>query len=367
MIPRGLIAGLAAGAAYPIFGAVFYFGGYLLDSGIVRRSNILLVDGCVTTSPDGVVRVTMPVVTLLLVSIYIGRLGTQFTDAATAQQAAVQLFALIDRQSDCDPSGDGGFIPTVEPRGRIELRDVHFAYPTRPQHPVCRGWSLLVRGGERAALCGPSGGGKSTIVALLERFYEPATGHLTLDGVQLRHLNVRWLRAQIGLVGQEPVLFAGDVHTNIACPVPGGGSREDVIEAAKLAHAHGFITTVLQNGYATEVGARGERLSGGQKQRIAIARALVRKPKVLLLDEATSALDNESEREVQAAISELMTTQRITTITIAHRLSTIRDSDVIAVVCEGKVVERGKHTELMSLSNGIYQSMVLTQNKSQAS
>eukprot|EP00966_Prymnesium_polylepis_P135329 3128200-Prymnesium_polylepis.2 len=177
-----------------------------------------------------------------------------------------------------------------------------------------------------------------------------------LDGADLRTLNLRWLRSQIGLVGQEPTLFIGSVAENIAYGKP-GASRDEIETAAKMANAHSFIAHDLQHGYQTEVGQGGAKLSGGQKQRVAIARAIIKQPAVLLLDEATSALDNESEKVVQAALDELMAKQRRTTVTVAHRLSTIRHSDVIAVVSHGHVVERGTHDELLALG-GIYRGLV---------
>jgi ATP-binding cassette subfamily B (MDR/TAP) protein 1 len=183
-------------------------------------------------------------------------------------------------------------------------------------------------------------------VALLQRFYDPQSGAVFLDGVDVRSLNLKWLRQQIGSVGQERVLFEGTVADNIAYG-KAGATRTEIEEAAQLANAHAFILDDLGEGYETQVGLRGSKLSGGQKQRVAIARALVRKPAIMLLDEATSALDNESEKVVQAALDELMTKQKRTTITIAHRLSTIRNADKIAVVNRGKVVEQGLHDDLL--------------------
>ena len=231
-------------------------------------------------------------------------------------------------------------------RGAIELRDVCFFYPTRPEHWVCQSYSLSVSPGQVVALCGPSGSGKSTVIALLERFYDPQQGAVLLDGIDIRTLNVRWLRQQLGLVGQEPVLFMGTIRENIAYGKP-DATEAEIQEAAEAANAHSFITSTLADGYNTDVGLRGAKLSGGQKQRVAIARAIVRKPVVLLLDEATSALDNESEKIVQAALDDLMAKQKRTTIVIAHRLSTIRGADKIAVVENGSVIEEGTFTELM--------------------
>jgi len=210
---------------------------------------------------------------------------------------------------------------------------------------VCNGYNLEIAAGTTVALVGASGSGKSTAIQLVERFYDPDSGSVTLDGVDLKKLNVRWLRQQIGLVGQEPVLFAGTISENIANGKP-GSTRAEVEAAAKMANAFDFIQEFAAK-FDTDVGEKGGQLSGGQKQRIAIARAIIKNPSVLLLDEATSALDTESERIVQAALDNLRVTQRRTTIVIAHRLSTIRNADKIAVVDKGKIVEEGTHDELL--------------------
>jgi len=267
----------------------------------------------------------------------------------------------IRRRPFIDSFAEGGLVPTKPASGAVEVVDVHFAYPAAPAVKVCCGYSLSIGAGQTVALCGPSGSGKSTVIALLERFYDPQGGAITLDGVDIRTLNLRWLRSQLGLVGQEPVLFEGTVGENIAYGKE-GASEEEVREAAGLANAHDFVVR-LAGGYETQVGLGGGKLSGGQKQRIAIARAIVRRPAVLLLDEATSALDNESERVVQAALDSIMAQQRRTTVTIAHRLSTIRHADKIAVVSGGRVVEEGTHDELMALgSGGAYVQLTLAQS-----
>lgn len=199
---------------------------------------------------------------------------------------------------------------------------------------------------------GPSGGGKSTTVALLERFYDPSKGQILYLGNDLKSLNVLWYRSQLAYVGQEPVLFNMSIADNIAFGA-GGVTRTEIEEAARHANAHDFIVE-FPEGYETPVGARGTQLSGGQKQRVAIARALVRRPRVLILDEATSALDNESEAIVQEAIDKLMDSREHTVVVIAHRLSTIRSADRIAFIAEGKVMEYGTHEELIGRSNGRY-------------
>ena len=208
--------------------------------------------------------------------------------------------------------------------------------------------------GKTMALCGGSGSGKSTLIQLLERFYDPLSGLVMLDGVDIKSLNVRWLRSQLGLVGQEPVLFQGTVAQNIAYGKSTPATQEEIEIAARAANAHHFITHNLQNGCATEVGLKGGKLSGGQKQCVAIVRALIKNPAILLLDEATSALDNKSEAVVQAASDDVMATQHVTIIVIAHRLSTIRNAHAIAVLSEGCVSEQGTYDELMCKQGPFY-------------
>jgi ATP-binding cassette, subfamily B (MDR/TAP), member 1 len=258
-------------------------------------------------------------------------------------------------------------LPSPSPVGAIELRDVDFAYPSRPNVQVCKGYNLTIKPGETVAMCGASGAGKSTIMNLLLRFYDPLSGSVLIDDVDVRTLNVRWLRNCMGYVGQEPVLFAGTIAENIAYGVDkkvdgvqdAQTLRMRVENAAKTANAHDFISAFPQ-GYDTDVGANGGSMSGGQKQRIAIARALIKQPSVLLLDEATSALDAASERIVQQSIDKLQASKAQTTIIIAHRLSTIRNADRIAVVSDGKISEIGTHDELLALK-GLYADMVSLQ------
>ncbi|KAG9407960.1 ABC transporter B member 10 [Aphanomyces cochlioides] len=288
----------------------------------------------------------------------VGQISPNINAVTIAKGSAKALFKILDSKSDIDASDMSGQLPlTCE--GNIEACDVHFAYPSRPEDPILRGYSLSIKKGETVAFVGASGSGKSTLVALLERFYQPTSGAIYLDGRDISTLQIKCLRSQIGLVSQEPVLFATTIFENIAA---GGDniSRDQVIAAAKLANAHDFIMG-LPVGYDTMCGEKGATLSGGQKQRVAIARALVRQPKILVLDEATSALDNESERVVQEALNNLMAHTDMTTIVIAHRLSTIRTADKIAVISKGVVVELGRHEDLMRLENGFYRSLVEVQ------
>lgn len=234
----------------------------------------------------------------------------------------------------------------------IAFHQVSFSYPSRPATPALRDITLHLEEGRSLALVGPSGAGKSTMFELLERFYDVGSGKITVGGVDLRELSPRVLREQIALVPQQPALFTADVKYNIRYGNP-AASDEEVMAAAKAAYAHDFIMALPQQ-YDTALGEQGVRLSGGQRQRIAIARAILKNPRILLLDEATSALDSESERQVQEAIQQLMRDR--TTIIIAHRLSTVQHADRIAVLESGRLVGLGSHEELLE-SSALYQRL----------
>jgi len=328
-----------------MFGLMYWYMGYLINERIC-------------TFEEGMIAMMLMMGLMMPVMGAIG--GVK--DIPTANKAAKRFFESTSRVSLVDPTSTDGEKPAGVV-GEVEVRDIVFAYPSAPDHRVCKGYSLAIPAGQTVALCGPSGSGKSTIISLIERFYDPQEGVVMLDGKDIRTLNVRWLRMQLGLVSQEPVLFSGSVAENIKYGKL-GATQEEIEEACKMANAHTFVCEVLANGYETDVGQGGSKLSGGQKQRVAIARAIIKKPSVLLLDEATSALDNESERIVQAALDEIMTKQKRTTIVIAHRLSTIRNADKIAVINEGKVVEEGSHDELLqnTTKNGLYANLVLAQS-----
>jgi subfamily B ATP-binding cassette protein MsbA len=240
---------------------------------------------------------------------------------------------------------------TAIERGEVEFCDVSFSY--NADVPALRGVSFTVKPGEKIALVGPSGSGKTTLVNLIPRFYEVSGGTILIDGSDVRGMNLTDLRAQIGIVPQEVVLFAGTIYDNIHYGKLDAGER-DIIEAAKMANAHSFIER-LETGYRTEIGERGVQLSGGQRQRIAIARAILRNPRILLLDEATSALDSESELMVQEALDRLM--QGRTSFIIAHRLSTVHRCDRIFVLDRGSVAEEGTHEELLRNDSGIYKKL----------
>ncbi|KAL5737755.1 hypothetical protein ACOSP7_030516 [Xanthoceras sorbifolium] len=273
-----------------------------------------------------------------------------------AKVACTRICEMIDRVPAIDTEDKKGKALSYV-RGEIEFKDIYFCYPSRPDTPVLQGLNLRVPAGKTVGLVGGSGSGKSTTIALLQRFYDPIEGEVLLDGYKIRRLQLKWLRSQMGLVNQEPVLFATSIRENILFGQE-GASTEDVISAAKAANAHDFIIK-LPEGYETQVGQFGFQMSGGQKQRIAIARALSRDPKIMLLDEATSALDAQSERTVQEAIDKASVGR--TTIIIAHRLSTIRAANLITVFKSGKVVESGSHNELMQMNGEYYQMVQLQQ------
>ncbi|CAK9806111.1 Mitochondrial potassium channel ATP-binding subunit [Anthophora plagiata] len=246
--------------------------------------------------------------------------------------------------------------------GNITFRNVNFSYPTRPEHVILKNFNLNIPAGKTVAIVGSSGNGKSTIAALLERFYDVDNGSIAIDGKDLRSLNAGYLRGNVlGYIDQEPILFASSIMENIRYGKP-DATNEDVIEAAKEANAHEFITK-FPDKYDTQVGERGAQLSGGQKQRIAIARALLKRPSILILDEATSALDYESERIVQSALDDV--TRGRTVLIIAHRLSTIKNADIIVVLQRGVIAEMGTHTELIK-KKGLYYTLVNEQDKENA-
>ncbi|KAL6659654.1 hypothetical protein ACP70R_002483 [Stipagrostis hirtigluma subsp. patula] len=270
-----------------------------------------------------------------------------------ASSAAERMLEVIRRVPKIDSESDAGE-ELANVAGEVEFKDVEFCYPSRPESPIFVDFNLRVPAGRTVALVGGSGSGKSTLIALLERFYDPSAGAVMLDGVDIRRLRLKWLRAQMGLVSQEPALFATSIRENMLFGKE-DATEEEVIAAAKAANAHNFISQLPQ-GYHTQVGERGIQMSGGQKQRIAIARAILKSPKILLLDEATSALDTNSELVVQEALDRASMGR--TTIVIAHRLSTIRNADVIATMQSGEIRELGSHDELIANENSFYSSLV---------
>ena len=328
----GIFRGLIGFAAYAAIAVVLWFGGHML------------VDKTMSIG-----ELTSYLLYTLTVAMSIGAISGLYEDFMKALGASERVFELIDRE----PQVSGGTRRLDVVHGEVRLDAVTFAYPTRDDHPVLTTMSLELNRGEVVALVGPSGGGKSTVAALVSRFYDPQGGMISLDGVPYEELDPKWLREQVGVVRQEPVLFATTITENIRYGRP-EATEEEVHEAARAANAHDFIED-FPEGYETMVGERGVKLSGGQKQRVAIARALLKDPRVLILDEATSALDAESEHLVQEALERLM--QGRTTMVIAHRLSTIMDADRVLVLDGGAVVQSGTHRDLVA-QDGLYRQLV---------
>ncbi|XP_072103930.1 ABC transporter B family member 1-like isoform X1 [Mobula birostris] len=286
------------------------------------------------------------------VAMAFGMLASLYGDFMQAVGASIRIFELLDRKPKI-PCMGGSRLDSLE--GRLEFQKVSFTYPTRQAFQVLKEMTFEIEPGNMVALVGPSGGGKSTIVNLIERFYDPDSGRILLGKCDLQTLDPQWFRQKISVVSQEPTLFATSIKKNITYGRE--ANMEEVIDAAKKANAHDFILS-FENGYETIVGERGIRLSGGQKQRIAIARALIMDPVLLLLDEATSALDAESEHLVQEAIDRVM--QERTVLVIAHRLSTVRNASKVIVIDKGRIVECGTHKNLLE-KGGIYKKLVLHQ------
>ena len=238
--------------------------------------------------------------------------------------------------------------------GEVEFRQVHFAYPSRRELEVLANLNFVLKPGRTMALVGPSGSGKSSVANLLLRLYDPVSGQILLDGHPIAQLEPNWLRKQIGLVSQEPILISASIEENIRYGNLKATDQE-VFQASREANAEEFIRR-FPEGYKTLVGERGIQLSGGQKQRVAIARAILKNPKILVLDEATSALDSESEALVQEALQKLMKGR--TTLVIAHRLATVREADLILVLENGRILESGQHEQLIQKENGIYRRLV---------
>lgn len=278
----------------------------------------------------------------------LGELSQVWGDISQAAGAAERLFEILKLQPQIASPRNPQTLPQL-PRGDVALRDVRFAYPTRPEAVVVDGVSLSVRAGEKVAIVGPSGAGKSTLFHLLLRFYDPLSGSISFDGVEIAKADPKALRGRIALVPQDPVVFAATVRDNIRFGAPDAPEAE-VVHAAEQAQATEFIRRLPQ-GLDSMIGERGVTLSGGQRQRIAIARAVLRNAPLLLLDEATSSLDAESETLVQQALEELMSGR--TTLVIAHRLATVLSCDRIVVMDKGRIVEEGTHSSLVA-ADGLY-------------
>ncbi|GJN17981.1 hypothetical protein PR202_gb05092 [Eleusine coracana subsp. coracana] len=340
-VRTGMVGGLGFGFSflmlYLTYGLCFYVGAQFVRQGKSTFGDVFKV-----------------FFALVLATIGISQTSAMASDSTKAKDSAISIFYLLDRKSEIDSSSDEG-LTMDEVKGDIDFRHVSFKYPSRPDVQIFCDFTLHIPSGKTVALVGESGSGKSTVIALLERFYNPDSGTISLDGVEIKSLRVSWLRSQMGLVSQEPVLFNETIRANIAYGKHGEVSEEELVKVAKAANAHEFISSLPQ-GYDTTVGERGVQLSGGQKQRVAIARAILKDPRILLLDEATSALDAESERIVQDALDNVMIGR--TTVIVAHRLSTIKGADIIAVLKDGAIAEKGRHEALMNIKDGVYASLV---------
>ncbi|XP_062841934.1 ATP-binding cassette, sub-family B (MDR/TAP), member 4 isoform X1 [Trichomycterus rosablanca] len=323
---------------YMSYALAFWYGSTLIFAGEYDVGTLLTVFFAVVIGAFG-----------------LGQTSPNIQSFSSARGAAHKVFSIIDHKPSIDSFSNEGHKPDMV-KGNIEFKDVHFSYPSRQDVKVLNCMNLKVTCGQTIALVGNSGCGKSTTVQLLQRFYDPQGGTVSIDGNDIRTLNVRCLREMIGVVSQEPILFATTIAENIRYGRE-DITQEEIEQATREANVYDFIMK-LPNKFETLVGDRGTQMSGGQKQRIAIARALVRNPKILLLDEATSALDTESEAIVQAALDKVRLGR--TTFIVAHRLSTIRNADVIAGFQDGKIAELGTHDELME-KKGVYQSLVSTQ------
>ncbi|KAL8094782.1 hypothetical protein AgCh_036337 [Apium graveolens] len=340
----GFSKGLGLGATYftvfCCYALLLWYGGYLVRHHYTN---------------GGLAIATM--FSVMIGGIALGQSAPSMAAFAKARVAAAKIFLIIDHKPSVNRNSETG-LELESVLGQVEIKNVDFSYPSRPDVLILNNLSLSVPSGKTIALVGSSGSGKSTVVSLIERFYDPTSGQVLLDGNDIKTLKLRWLRQQIGLVSQEPALFATTIKENILLGRP-DASLVEIEEAARVANAHSFIIK-LTDGYDTQVGERGLQLSGGQKQRIAIARAMLKNPAILLLDEATSALDSESEKLVQEALDRFMIGR--TTLVIAHRLSTIRKADFVAVLHQGSVSEIGTHDELMFKGeNGTYAKLIRLQ------
>ncbi|KAI3443719.1 hypothetical protein Pfo_000384 [Paulownia fortunei] len=324
----GVGIGSAQGLTFICWALDFWYGGTLVNGGEISAGDVFKTF-------------------FILVSTgkVIAEAGSMTSDLAKGSAALASIFAILDRKSLILGSytvNDNGGMKLEKMTGGIEMKRIDFAYPGRPEVLVLHDFSLEVKAGTSIGLVGKSGCGKSTVIALIQRFYDVDCGSVKVDGVGIRLLDIEWYRKHMALVSQEPVIYSGSIRDNIMLGKL-NASENEVVEAARAANAHEFICA-LKNGYDTECGERGVQLSGGQKQRIAIARAIIRNPTILLLDEATSALDVQSEQVVQEALDRVMAGR--TTVVVAHRLNTIKNLDSIAVVMDGKVIERGTYSQL---------------------
>ncbi|MDE2393727.1 MAG: ATP-binding cassette domain-containing protein, partial [Cytophagales bacterium] len=287
----------------------------------------------------------------------VGGLGDIYAQLQKTIGASDRILEILGDPSEIDLTRDSS--SSAVSFGQIKVQDLEFSYPSRPSVQIIKGINFTIEPGQKVAIVGTSGTGKSTLAQLFMRFYEPNAGSISLGDRSIADIDITEWRKMVALVPQEVLLFGGTIRENIAYGKP-GATQTEIESAAELAYAKEFIESFPEK-WDTMVGERGVKLSGGQRQRIAIARAILKNPKFLLLDEATSALDSESEKWVQSALEELMKNR--TSLIIAHRLSTIRSADLIIVMEEGKIVESGSHEELMKKKSGIYQNMVKLQTE----
>lgn len=334
-----------------VFGPTVSFLGFAAVVGVFWFGGREVLSGNLTAG-----QLFMFLVLTLTIAGSIGQFSGLWTGLQEALGATRRLFEILDTTSDISESPQAISLPRVQ--GRIQIQALSFAYLDHPDDLILQDIELEIQPGEVLALVGPSGAGKTTLVNLIPRFFDPSQGSISIDGFDIRQVQVRSLREQIGLVPQETLLFGGTVRENILYGRL-EATQEELVEAARSANAHDFIME-LPNGYDTLVGERGVKLSGGQRQRLAIARALLKDPRILLLDEATSSLDSESELQVQQALQYLMRGR--TSIVIAHRLSTIQNADRIAVLDDGRLVEVGTHQDLLE-KNGLYAHLYRRQFK----
>ncbi|KAJ4842833.1 ATP-binding cassette, sub-B (MDR TAP), member 8 [Turnera subulata] len=346
---KSWLAGIGMGSAqcltFMSWALDFWYGGTLVEKGEISAGDVFKTF-------------------FILVSTgkVIADAGSMTSDLAKGSTAVASVFRILDRQSLIPGSANGGNVNSNAAKlegiaGRIELKKVDFSYPSRPETLILRQFSLEVKPGTSIGLVGKSGCGKSTVIGLIQRFYDVEKGSVRVDGVDIRELDIQWYRKHTALVSQEPVLYSGSIRDNIVFGKL-DATENEVVEAARAANAHEFISS-LKDGYETECGERGVQLSGGQKQRIAIARAIIRNPTILLLDEATSALDVQSEQVVQEALDRIMVGR--TTVVVAHRLNTIKKLDSIAFVADGNVVERGTFAQLKN-KRGAFFNLASLQN-----
>ncbi|CAO3565927.1 unnamed protein product [Mortierella alpina] len=341
-VTAGLGNGIFLFVLFCTYGLAFWYGANRVSAGEMTSEQVLNV-----------------FLGMIIGAFALGNIGPNLSAFANARGAAYNIFKTIDRIPTIDSANPGGAKPS-NIQGHIVVRDVDFHYPSRPDVPILKKMNVEVLPGQTIALVGQSGSGKSTIVGLVERFYDPIAGSVTLDGIEIEDYNVTFLRDSIGIVSQEPVLFNASIKENIALGVRKDQAQptdQEIEQACRLSNAHDFISK-LPDQYDTMVGEKGALLSGGQKQRIAIARALIKNPRILLLDEATSALDTESERTVQAALDKASAGR--STIVVAHRLSTIMNADIIYVMEKGVVIESGTHRSLLE-KGGAYAELVAKQ------